>query len=311
MKAKLRSGISGWTYIPWRMSFYPAGLPQRRELEYASRAVRTIEINGTFYSLQRGSSFRKWRDSVPDDFVFAVKGSRFITHIRRLREIDQPLANFFASGVLHLGRKQGPFLWQFPPSFRYDPELLGSFFKLLPRSTKEAARLARKHDGRLPERAVMKAPEDLPLRHAIEVRHSSFESEEFIALLRKHDVAMVVADAAAKWPLIEDVTSDFVYVRLHGHDKLYSSGYTRRALDAWEKKVRCWLKGGTPREARCLAKALSPRKYGRDVFVYFDNDVKVHAPFNAAELARRFGDEPRVLEGYLPIAPGLSASAVA
>jgi uncharacterized protein YecE (DUF72 family) len=307
MKAQLRSGISGWTYTPWRKSFYPDGLPQRRELEYASRAVRTIEINGTFYSLQRASSFRKWHDSVPNDFVFAVKGSRFITHIRRLRDVGQPLANFFASGVLHLGRKQGPFLWQLPPTFRYDPELLENFFKLLPRSTKEAARLARKHDGRLLERAVMKATEDLPLRHSIEVRHSSFESEEFISLLRKHDVAIVVADAAAKWPLIEDVTSDFVYVRLHGHDKLYSSGYTRRALDAWERKIRRWLKGGTPREARCLAKRSLPRKSGRDVFVYFDNDVKVYAPFNAAELARRFGDEPQRLEGYPQVTPGLSA----
>ncbi len=304
MSAQLRIGISGWTYAPWRKRFYPDGLPQRRELEYASRAVRTIEINGTFYSLQRASSIRRWYDAVPEDFVFSIKGSRFITHIRRLRDVEQPLANFYASGLLQLGKKLGPFLWQFPPSFRFDPLLLGDFFRLLPRSTREAGKLAGRHDRRLPERAVLKEPADLPLRHAIEVRHASFESPGFIDLLREHRVAIVVADAAAKWPLIEDLTADFVYVRLHGHDELYSSGYTDAALSGWEKKIRRWLHGGTPRIARRLTAALPPRKSGRDVFVYFDNDAKVHAPFDAASLAGRFGMAPRPVEGFPPFSPG-------
>jgi uncharacterized protein YecE (DUF72 family) len=298
MKADIRIGISGWTYPPWRKKFYPEDLPQSRELEYASRAVRSIEVNGTFYSLQRASSIRRWYDTVPEDFVFSVKGSRYITHNRRLKDVAVPLANFFASGLLGLGGKLGPFLWQLPPSFAYDRERLEAFFKLLPRSSGEAAKLARRHDGRLPERAVLKPREETPLRHALEVRHASFETPEFIALLRKYRVAIVVADAAAKWPLIEDVTADFLYLRLHGHDELYKSGYTDKALDVWERKVRRWAAGGMPREARRIGTASGSRKSGRDVFVYFDNDVKVHAPFNAMDLASRFGMRPGMLEGY-------------
>lgn len=298
MKGDVRIGISGWTYPPWRKKFYPEELPQNRELEYASRAVRTIEINGTFYSLQRASSVRRWYGTVPDDFVFSIKGSRYITHNRRLKDAAVPLANFFASGLLELGEKLGPFLWQLPPSFAYDRERLEAFFKLLPRSSGEAAKLAKRHDGRLPERAVLKARTEAPLRHALEVRHASFETPEFVDLLRKHGIAIVVADAAAKWPLIEDITTDFLYLRLHGHDELYKSGYTDKALDAWERKIRRWAAGGTPREARRIGSAFEVRKSGRDLFVYFDNDVKVHAPFNAMDLAARLGMEPGTLAGY-------------
>ena len=298
MSAEIRIGISGWTYSPWRGEFFPEGLPQVRELEFASRALRTIEINGTFYSLQRASSIRRWHDTVPKDFVFAIKGSRYITHNRRLKDAAIPLANFFASGLLELGRKLGPFLWQLPPSFAFDRDRLEGFFSLLPRSSGEAAHLAKRHDGRLPERAVLKAREETRIRHALEVRHASFETPEFIELLRKHDIAIVVADAAAKWPLIEDVTADFVYLRLHGHDELYQSGYTSAALDVWERKIRRWSKGGTPRDARVLGASAPPRKSGRDVFAYFDNDVKVHAPFDAISLAERLGMKPGALEGF-------------
>jgi uncharacterized protein YecE (DUF72 family) len=298
VKSDIRIGISGWTYPPWRGKFYPGDLPHSRELEYASRAVRSIEINGTFYSLQRASSIRRWYEMVPEDFVFSVKGSRYITHNRRLKDAALPLANFFASGLLELGEKLGPFLWQLPPSFRYDRERLEAFFELLPRSSGEAARLAKRHEGRLSERAVLKPRADTEIRHALEVRHASFETPEFVRLLRKHHIAIVVADAAAKWPLIEDVTTDFLYLRLHGHDELYKSGYTNKALDTWEKKIRRWALGGEPRDARRIGSAGKPRKSGRDVFVYFDNDVKVHAPFNAMDLAERLGRKPGTLPGY-------------
>lgn len=304
----IRIGISGWTYPPWRKVFFPEDLPQRAELEYAARAVSSIEVNGTFYSLQRASSFSRWHDSVPDDFIFSLKGPRFITHILRLEDPRIPLANFFASGLLNLGEKLGPILWQMPPSFKYDPARLETFFKLLPRNTDEVAKLARKHDDHLPGRAVLKPSHDGKIRHSFEIRHSSFENEEFIALLRHHDIAIVVADTAKRWPLIEDLTSDFVYVRLHGDEELYASGYTPAALDQWEKKIRGWSQGGTPEESKLITAAPDPRASGRDVFVYFDNDIKVHAPFDAISLGQRLGIEPRYEEPP-PGRPGANVEA--
>ena len=286
---EIRIGISGWTYPPWRGDFYPAGLPHDRELEFASRQVNSIEVNGTFYGLQRPSSFRTWHQATPDDFVFSLKGSRFITHLTRLREPKTPLANFFASGVLELGKKLGPVLWQLPPNFQYDRQRLESFFQLLPRDTPAASVLARSHDQKLRSRAALKPSADLAIRHALEVRHPSFEQPEFISLLREHDIAMVVADTAGKWPLIEDVTADFIYIRLHGAEELYASGYTEPALDEWARKIRRWSEGGTPENAKLLTPPPPARKQGRDVFTYFDNDVKTHAPFDAISLGKRFG----------------------
>jgi uncharacterized protein YecE (DUF72 family) len=286
---EIRIGISGWTYPPWRGDFYPAGLPHDRELEFASRQVNSIEVNGTFYGLQRPSSFRTWHQATPDDFVFSLKGSRFITHLTRLREPKTPLANFFASGVLELGKKLGPVLWQLPPNFQYDRSRLESFFQLLPRDTLAASVLARCHDQKLRVRAALKPSADLAIRHALEVRHPSFEQPEFISLLREHDIAMVVADTAGKLPLIEDVTADFIYIRLHGAEELYASGYTEPALDEWARKIRRWSEGGTPENARLLTPPPPARKQGRDVFTYFDNDVKTHAPFDAISLGKRFG----------------------
>jgi uncharacterized protein YecE (DUF72 family) len=287
--ADVRIGISGWTYPPWRGVFYPLGWPQKRELEYASRQVNSIEINGSFYSLQRPASYRAWYEATPDDFVFSVKAARYITHLKRLTNVEAPLANFFASGVLRLREKLGPVLWQLPPNFPFDREKLAAFFELLPRDTKEAAKLARSHDDKVQDRAWTKIDRTRCVRHAIEIRHESFATPEFINLLREYDIALVVADTAGKWPFLEDTTTDFVYVRLHGDAELYVSGYTDTALKSWARKVRTWSKGGVPRGAQCAGPRLRARKSPHDVFVYFDNDAKVRAPFDAMSLAHRLG----------------------
>jgi uncharacterized protein YecE (DUF72 family) len=285
-----RIGISGWTYAPWRGTFFPRGLSQQKELTYAATHVRSIEINGTFYSLQRPSSYATWYERTPEDFLFALKGPRFITHNKRLKDAVAPLGNFFASGVLRLNEKLGPILWQLPPSTRFDPERLTSFFNLLPRTTREASLFARHHDHRLKVRAWMKIDRSRPLRYAIEVRHPSFECAEFITLLRRHEIALVVADTAGKWPLMNDVTADFVYVRLHGDTELYASGYTPEALDRWATKIRAWSAGGDAPGERLFGAAA--RRAPRDVYVYFDNDIKTHAPFDAMSLAHRLGLGP-------------------
>src|SRR5215207_8734507 len=222
--AEIRIGISGWTYPPWRGVFYPPDLPHRRELEFAASRMNSVEINGSFYSLQRPSSYRSWLEQTPDDFVFAVKGGRFITHMKKLADVETPLANFFGSGVLALEHKLGPLLWQLPPMLGFDSDRLSAFFDQLPRTTTEAARIAERHDGRLRHGAVTTTATERPLRHAVEVRHPSFDTPEFVELLRQHDIALVVADSAGKWPFLEDLTSDFVYVRLHGAEELYVSG---------------------------------------------------------------------------------------
>ncbi|MGB8168509.1 MAG: DUF72 domain-containing protein [Chthoniobacteraceae bacterium] len=280
-------GISGWTYPPWRAVFFPKGWPQKRELEYASRRVNSIEINGTFYSLQRPESFTAWHDATPRGFMFSVKGGRFITHLKRLQDVEVPLANFFASGILNLREKLGPILWQLPPSFRYDHARLAEFFALLPRDTREAAKLARKHDAKVSDRAEFKVDRVRPLRHALEVRHKTFETPAFVDLLREHRIALVVADTAGKWPLMEDVTSDFIYLRLHGDEDLYVSGYTEAALQEWARKIRAWSRGHTPTRTKRVGPAARRTSSGRDVFVYFDNDVKVRAPLDAMSLAHR------------------------
>jgi uncharacterized protein YecE (DUF72 family) len=293
---EIRIGISGWIYPPWRGVFYPEDLPQKRELEYASRQINTIEINGTFYSLQKPKSFSKWHDSTPDDFVFSVKGNRYLTHIRRLDEPKLPLANFFASGLFNLGKKLGPILWQFPPSFKYDRERIEAFLKLLPHDTEQASRLAHDHSSIVTGRSVLTPIHDGGIRHAMEVRHPSFEDEDFIDLLREYQIAIVIADTAGKWPVIEDVTSNFVYLRLHGDKELYVSGYTADALDDWERKIRRWSEGGTPQGTRRIRPSTPPIGSGRDIYVYFDNDIKTRAPFDAISLGERFGLSPAPFE---------------
>ena len=284
----IRIGISGWRYPPWRGVFYPDDLPQRRELEYASRQFRSIELNGSFYSLQSPESWQAWHDDTPRDFVFAVKGPRYITHIRRLRDVRQPLGSFMASGLLRLGPKLGPFLWQFPPNLQYDRALFDDFLSLLPRDTDAAAALARGRDRALMRgRSVLKADRNRRLRHAIEIRHESFRCDDFVALLRKHGVALVVADTAGRWPLLEDVTAGFLYLRLHGDAELYVSGYSDDALDEWARRIRAWAAGGEPADARRASDAKPRKRKTRDVYCYFDNDAKVRAPFDARSLVAR------------------------
>jgi uncharacterized protein YecE (DUF72 family) len=283
---KVRIGISGWNYAPWRGRFYPTKLAHHRELAYAASIFPSIEINGTFYSLQRPEDFAKWHDATPDNFIFSIKGSRFITHMLRLVNVRVPLANFLASGLLRLGTKLGPILWQLPANFKFEAKRLETFFKLLPHDTEAAAWLARKHDKRLSSRACMKIDAARPLRHCMEIRSTTFAVPEFIELLRANNIALVCSDAV-EWPLLMDVTSDFVYCRLHGSEELYASGYDGAALNAWADRVAAWAHGGEPRDGRRVINEAGPKRAARDVFVYFDNDAKVRAPVDAQSLMKR------------------------
>jgi uncharacterized protein YecE (DUF72 family) len=247
------------------------GLPHRAELAYAAERLGSIEINGTFYSLQRPASFQRWAEATPDDFVFALKGGRFITHLKRLTDIEAPLANFFASGVLALASKLGPILWQLPPNLEFDPDRLARFFERLPRDHRAAAELGARHDDRLDDdRVLLTSPvPDRPIRHALEVRHDSFRTPRLAELAAEHGIAVVTADSAGRWPVITTLTTDFGYVRLHGAEELYASGYDDDALDHWTETLAGWAERVT------------------DCYVYFDNDIKVRAPFDAMSLIDR------------------------
>jgi len=287
---EIRIGISGWRYPPWRGgAFYPKGLAQRRELEYASRVLPSIELNGSFYSLQRPENYAAWYDATPEGFVFSVKGSRYITHMLRLTSVETALANFFASGIANLRDKLGPFLWQLPANFRYDEGKIDRFLGMLPRDTEEASALARRRDAKVRGRARISFGPARRLRHAMEVRNEGFVDPSFIGLLRKHRVAFVIADTAGKWPQYEDVTADFVYIRLHGDEELYRSAYMEHALTHWAGRIRRWSQGGEPPEARRIADSAAPVRRARDVFCYFDNTDKVEAPDNARRLMEKLG----------------------
>lgn len=296
---RIRVGISGWRYAPWRGVFYPEGLRQAEELSFAARQFDSIELNGSFYSLQTPASYSTWRDTTPPDFVFAVKGSRYITHMKRLREVETACANFWASGVLCLEEKLGPILWQFPPSLAFD-QRFEAFFASLPHSTTDARRLARRHDARV-RSPGLGSDVDRPLRHAVEVRHASFVEPGFVELLRRHSLALVIADTAGKFPYFEDVTSDFVYVRLHGATKLYESGYTPEAIRHWARRAAAFSRGRVPEDAILASSNAAPR-LPRDVYVYFDNDIKVHAPFDARALAASVRHE-RILATRVKVRP--------
>lgn len=268
---EIRVGVSGWRYAGWRGSFYPAGLRQRDELAYLAGQLRTVEINGTFYSLQRPARFQSWCEAAPDDFVFTVKGGRFLTHMRKLRDVRVPLANFFASGLSRLGRKLGPILWQFPATMAYDADRFEAFLALLPRTPEAAAALAAEHRLAFPAEAGTFAGVSR-LRYAFEVRHASFFTGDFAARLRRWGDALVVADSGGAFPTAEEVTADFMYARLHGPAQLYAGRYGDAALDAWAAKATAWSARG-------------------DVFVFFDNDQKAEAPRDALRLAARLAKD--------------------
>ncbi|MCC2959776.1 DUF72 domain-containing protein [Massilia sp. IC2-278] len=282
-------GISGWRYVPWRGVFYPKGLAQARELDYASRQLPTIEINGSFYSLQRPESYAAWYAATPPGFLFAVKGNRFITHMLKLKEIEGPLANVLASGIFELREKLGPFLWQFPEMVKFDHERFEHFLSLLPQDTEAALARALEYQPRMEGKVSLAMDAKRPMRHAVEVRHESFRDERFIALLRKYNVALVVADTAGKWPYMEDVTADFMYLRLHGDEELYASGYGDAAIERWAGKIRAWSMGGQPEDGVRVSPKAPARRKSRDVYVYFDNDIKVHAPYDAKRLIEALG----------------------
>ena len=256
----IRVGIGGWTFEEWRGGvFYPKGLPQTRELSHASRQVTTIEINGTFYSTQKPESFRRWAADTPEDFVFSVKASRFCTNRRVLAEAGESIERFIGSGIGQLKHKLGPILWQFAPTKKFEPDDFATFLELLPKSL----------DGR-------------PLRHAIEVRHESFAVPAFAALARRHSVAIVFADSG-KYPMIADVTGDFVYARLQSAGEAFATGYSTPAIKKWSERAKLRAAGGDAKDLPHAAKA-APPKTERDVFIYVINGAKVRAPAAARAL---------------------------
>jgi len=279
-------GISGWRYAPWRNNFYPKGLVQRKELYFASRSVNSIEINGSFYALQTPERYDGWYADTPDGFVFSVKAPRYITHIRRLNDVEEPIANFFASGVLQLKEKLGAILWQFPPSFKFNEEQFRQFLQLLPKTTGEALKNTQKYhpDFKLPAHSA----KTTRLRHAVEIRNQSFIDPTFIKLLRKYNVAFVIADTARRWPYAEDITSDFVYMRLHGDTELYRSGYSKSAIEHWYKRIKAWSRGSHPKDAKLIGKRVRLHE-SLDVFCYFDNTDKLWAPQDARQLSALLG----------------------
>jgi uncharacterized protein YecE (DUF72 family) len=283
---KFHIGISGWRYAPWRNNFYPKGLVQKKELYFASRSVNSIEINGSFYALQTPQRYAGWYADTPDNFMFSVKAPRYITHIRRLNDVAEPIANFFASGVFELKEKLGAFLWQFPPSFKFNEEQFHEFLELLPANTADAQKNTRHYhpDFKLPSYFAKGAK----LRHAVEIRNETFINETFIEMLRKYHIAFVIADTAGRWPYAEDITSDFVYMRLHGDAELYRSGYSKEAIEHWYKRIKSWSQGSQPRDAKLIAKRAKLHS-SLDVFCYFDNTDKLWAPQDARQLSTLLG----------------------
>ncbi len=259
----IRVGVGGWTFEPWRGSFYPRGLPQKRELEYASRQLTSIEINGTYYGAQKRESFIRWREETPEGFVFSLKGSRFTTNRRLLAEAGASIERFLTSGMLELKEKLGPINWQMLPAKQYDPEDFEAFLKLLPSEV-----------------------EGQKLRHVVEVRHPSFAHPDFIALLRAYGIAAVLADHV-KYPRLHDVTAPFVYLRLQGASEQEEAGYSPEALMRWVERARCWAAGKVPADLPLLGAPEREAPPAREVFIYMINGFKPKAPAAAMALIER------------------------
>lgn len=282
-RGMVRVGVSGWRYAPWRGAFYPPTLRQADELAYLASRLPTVEINGTFYLLQSPTSFSSWYAATPSDFVFSVKGPRYVTHILRLKNFERPLANFLASGLFNLSAKLGPVLWQFPPNLRFDADRFEAFMAALPHDTAAALAMARRRDTRMTGRARLAIDAPRPMRHAMEIRNETFLDPRFIGLLRRYRIALVVADTGGKWPSPMDVTADFLYLRLHGATELYRSRYSEAMLRKWAQWIAEWRAGGQPGDAKRIIEEDPPRQ-ARDVYCYFDNTDKLHAPANAQRL---------------------------
>ena len=290
MAAPIRVGTSGWIYDHWKERFYPRGLSSKRWLTYLAERLPTVEVNGTFYSLTRPSACEAWRAAVPEGFLFALKGSRYITHMLKLRSFRAPLANFFASGILKLGSAIGPILWQLPPQLPFDRARADDFLSALPEDVRGAERWARRHDERTTGRAALTAPDgrDRPLRYALEIRHESWLSDEALDLLSRRDVALVAADTAGKHPLsLERTSRSMAYVRLHGARRLYEGAYTGDELRSWAAHCRDWAREGA------------------EVFVYFDNDRDAQAAHDALALQALLAgrEEARAREPRAPKRP--------
>ena len=289
----IRIGIAGWTFPPWRGHFYPKEVRQKDELAFAARQFRTLEINGTFYSMQKPPVFASWAAETPDDFVFSMKAPRYVTHMRRLKDCAAPIANFLASGILRLGPKLGPILWQLPPNMKFEADRIEEWLALLPHTRGAAAEAAAKHEPRMEGRAWLDpgAAPDAPLRHAVEVRHESFLDPAFVALLRRHGVAVVMTDGVSDYPQFRDVTAEFLYVRLHLSQELPKGQYDDGALDSWADRVRSWAKGAEPAGLTHVAPGAAPKRKTRDVFLYVDaagdETVKLNTPAQARELIGR------------------------
>ena len=260
----VRVGIGGWTYEPWRGVFYPKGLPHAQELSYASRHLTSIEVNGTFYRTQTPATFAKWAAEVPDGFVFSLKGPRYAVNRRVLAEAGDSIKRFLDSGPLMLGDRLGPMLWQFAPTKKFDAADFGAFLELLPH----------KLDGK-------------NLRHAVEVRHASFCTPEFVELLRSFSIAVVYAEHATH-PAIADPTADFVYARLQRGKDSVKTGYQPKALDAWAKRAQTWAVGDLPSDLPTITPPPRAKKSPRDVFLYVIHEGKLRAPAAAEALIKRF-----------------------
>jgi uncharacterized protein YecE (DUF72 family) len=261
-QGNIYAGIGGWTYEPWRGVFYPKGLPHARELAYAAEHLTAIEINGTFYRTQSPATYRKWASEVPENFVFSLKGPRYAVNRRVLSEAGDSIKRFLNSGITELGPRLGPLLWQFTPFKKFDEADFGGFLELLPKV----------FDGHT-------------LRHVVEVRHDSFKTPAFVALLRKFSIPVVFAEHD-KYPAIADIAGDFVYARLQKGDEKLKAGYPPKALDGWAARAKTWAQGGEPKDLARVDKT-SVKKEPRDVFLYFIHEAKIRAPAAAMALIER------------------------